>query len=346
MSLLIKSPRSNVFISIECETYTIQSKTPICNISMKENDIIIDQVEEETISYFEVEIIMGGYYDQIAIGVTSIPIYQSNEFAGYLQDSVGYHGDDGKCFANSQGYNYGVKFGSGDIIGCGITRNGNVFYTHNQCILPLLDIKFRGNIYSIISLRGKYCSVKINHFPNFKFKFSKLKNFKNPLFNYNFSVAFAEIIAGNEVLLKYLQQIAKNYKNNNEVSSKFKKYASIIHKVLKNNKKNVMKYLILLDEVNKKNSSENNKFYENEENFSKNQNIIERVLMRPIFEVNETVNNLNVIKEDDNENKNSQKPKVLESESKLSIPHQSGNSLIKKPNKSCYSSCGTNCLFI
>ena len=289
---------------------------------------------------------MGGYYDQIAIGVTSIIIYQSNEFAGYLPDSVGYHGDDGKCYANSLGYNYGVKFGSGDIIGCGVTKNGNVFYTHNQCILPLLDIKFKGNIYSLISLRGKYCSVKINHYPNFKFKFTKYKNLKNPIYHYNFSITFAEIIAGNDALMKNIQIIAKNHKNNIEISNKFKRYATIIHKILKQNKKNVMKYLILLDEGNKINSSENNKFYENEENFFKNQNIIERVLMRPIFEINETNNNLNLIKEDEIIIKNLEKAKVLESESKISNPHQSCSSLIKKPNKACYNSCGTNCLLI
>jgi len=41
--------------------------------------------------------------------------------AGWNPESYGYHGDDGKAFAcTGSGQNYGPRFGSGDIIGCGI----------------------------------------------------------------------------------------------------------------------------------------------------------------------------------------------------------------------------------
>lgn len=147
---------------------------------------------------------MGGYYDQIAIGLTSNLKYPTTEFAGYLEESVGYHGDDGKCYANSEGYCYGVKFGSNDVIGCGITLNGNVYFTHNGCILPLLDTKLKGNIYTLVSLRGKYCSVKINH-KKFIFNHNKQKFLKNPVEVLEFSKSTAYNISNNKEIIEYLQ---------------------------------------------------------------------------------------------------------------------------------------------
>ena len=39
--------------------------------------------KHRTVGYFEVKILMGGFYDQIAIGVTSNPSFPLGEFAGY-----------------------------------------------------------------------------------------------------------------------------------------------------------------------------------------------------------------------------------------------------------------------
>jgi hypothetical protein len=254
------------------------------------NDIILESFTEETIGYFEVEIIMGGYYDQIAIGLTTLDQFSPSEFTGYINDSIGYHGDDGKCYVNGTGYTYGTIFGSKDVIGCGVTKSGNVYFVHNSCILPLLDVRLKGPIYPVISLRGKYCSVKIIHDPlQFRFKHVKMAKYKNPLNHLSYSHSFTKLIANDENFLKNIQNIAKMLKSNNscmvpdDLNKKFKKYALIMHKVCKNNKKNMLKYFILLDEVNK-NASDSNKFYENEENFYKNQNVIEKVLMKPIFE--------------------------------------------------------------
>jgi hypothetical protein len=142
---------------------------------------------------------MGGYYDQIAIGVTNIELYPINEFTGYINDSVGYHGDDGKCYVHGNSYTYGVKFGSKDIIGCGITKSGNVYYTHNGCILPLLDVRLKGHIYPLASLRGKYSTIKIIHDPlQFKFNHSKISSYKNPILHLSYSHSISKHIATNE----------------------------------------------------------------------------------------------------------------------------------------------------
>jgi hypothetical protein len=288
---------------------------------------------------------MGGYYDQIAIGLTNNENFPLNEFAGYINDSVGYHGDDGKCYVNGNNYVYGTKFGSKDVIGCGITKSGNIYYVHNCCILPLLDIKMRGNIFPIISLRGKYSSVRIIHDPNLlKFKHKKFCNYKNPTLHLSYSHSFTKMISNNEDILQNIQIICKNYKNYIEISRKFKKYALIMHKVCKNSKKNLLKYFILTDDTSTKNSTETNKIYENEENFSKNQNFIEKVLKKPIFEpstINRVVDKSNHVEEISNRNKIGNNSNLILS----SIQNNSqSNSFIRKNNLSkCNNACGTKC---
>jgi hypothetical protein len=380
------------------------------------NDIIIDTFKEETIGYFEVEILMGGYYDQIAIGVTNIPNYPLTEFAGYSNDSVGYHGDDGKCYVHGSPYTYGTKFGSKDIIGCGVTKSGNIYFVHNSCILPLLDIRLKGNIYPLISLRGRYASVKVIHDPlQFKFKHKKFSAYKNPTMHLSYSHSVSKLLASDENLLKNIQIIARRIKNCNinsnfsqelqnnidnginvnlngnflmisspsntqtstqyttEIIKKFKKYALIMHKVCKHNRKGMLKYLIISDEnnlfnlnsnSNNQNQTSNNnaqiplgnkivaqssKYYQSEENFSKNQNIIEKVLMRPIFSpgarreipIPEQEPLKNGIKPGVPENQNGANNSNLI----ISSVQQSQSSFLRRHNTSrCNNACGNKCI--
>ena len=52
---------------------------------------------------------------------------------GWDNGSWGYHGDDGKKFADmSTGRAYGPMYGTGDVIGCGTNlQTGDVFFTKN-----------------------------------------------------------------------------------------------------------------------------------------------------------------------------------------------------------------------
>ena len=59
-----------------------------------------DNLGSLTQSYFEVKVLIGGLYDQIAIGLTNNPAYPLQEFAGYKPHSLAYHADDGKCYIN------------------------------------------------------------------------------------------------------------------------------------------------------------------------------------------------------------------------------------------------------
>jgi hypothetical protein len=310
---------------------------------------------------------MGGFYDQIAIGLTSIENYPLNDFAGYLPDSVGYHGDDGKCYVHGNNYTYGTKYGSKTVIGCGITKLGNIFFTHNSCLLPLLDVKMKGKIYSLISLRGKFCSVRIVHDINlFRFKHIKQFNYKNPIQHLSYCHSVTKLMTNYEDLLYNIQNLAKSYKNNSLIQKKFKKYALVMHKVCKNNKRHLLKYLIMVDDSSSsnRNTTDTNKYYENEDNFFKNQNIVEKVLKRPIFEPvsagrfdkNKNMNKEKLI-ENENGNgngnekdnghpiKSSQGPNT--SNVLISSVHGQSytNSFIRKQqNNRCNNSCGNKCL--
>jgi hypothetical protein len=52
---------------------------------------------------------------------------------GWARGSWGYHGDDGKIFAEEgTGSNYGPTYGTGDVVGCGIDlQSGTIFFTKN-----------------------------------------------------------------------------------------------------------------------------------------------------------------------------------------------------------------------
>ena len=95
----------------------------------------------------------------MAIGVTTDANYPLNEFAGYLSDSIAMHADDGKVYINGSPIVYGGKYGSYDTVGCGITRNGDVYFTLNGCLLPLINTEYMGVVYPIVSMRSKFTSI-------------------------------------------------------------------------------------------------------------------------------------------------------------------------------------------
>ncbi len=67
-----------------------------------------------------------------SIGVgfdNGLPHYRC--FPGWLKGTWGYHGDDGKVYSCGSGAGYGQGYGEGDVIGCGIDKNGAIFYTQN-----------------------------------------------------------------------------------------------------------------------------------------------------------------------------------------------------------------------
>lgn len=74
----------------------------------------------------------------IAIGVSGSGVVL-NRMPGWEQKSWAYHGDDGNCFCQTaNGKSYGHKFGTTDVIGCGINfKNNSIFFTKNGVHLGL-----------------------------------------------------------------------------------------------------------------------------------------------------------------------------------------------------------------
>lgn len=84
------------------------------------------------IYYYEVQVMSKGKEGLIGIGFSGskVPL---NRLPGWEPDSWAYHGDDGFTFqSTSSGKPYGPKYGSGDVIGCGINfRTSCAFFTRN-----------------------------------------------------------------------------------------------------------------------------------------------------------------------------------------------------------------------
>jgi hypothetical protein len=120
---------------------------PLCYI-----DADVEQFEEAdcvVAGYYEVILESAGYYDQIAIGLTSdVDSYPLTEFVGYHEKSIAFHCDSGFYFQEGSSYPYSKCCGSGETIGCGITNNGNVFFTVNGILMPTIMCGIDSNISS------------------------------------------------------------------------------------------------------------------------------------------------------------------------------------------------------
>ncbi|GAB7366592.1 hypothetical protein MBLNU230_g8578t1 [Neophaeotheca triangularis] len=82
--------------------------------------------------YFEITVLSKGRDGLIGIGFSTSKV-SLNRLPGWEQESWAYHGDDGFSFAcHASGKAYGPKYGSLDVVGCGINyRTGNAFFTKN-----------------------------------------------------------------------------------------------------------------------------------------------------------------------------------------------------------------------
>ncbi|KAJ3197418.1 SPRY domain-containing protein 3 [Irineochytrium annulatum] len=88
-------------------------------------------------SYYEVTLESGGAAGTfIAVGLAPFP-YGTSHHVGWDFGSVGYHSDDAKIFdgSNQGGRPWGDVFGEGDVVGCGLTPEGDSFFTLNGKVM-------------------------------------------------------------------------------------------------------------------------------------------------------------------------------------------------------------------
>ncbi|KAK5109339.1 hypothetical protein LTR62_007108 [Meristemomyces frigidus] len=92
--------------------------------------------QECGIYYYEVTIMSRGKDGMIGIGFSTkkASLYR---LPGWENESWAYHGDDGYAFAmTASGKQYGPRFASNDVIGCGVNfRTGEAFFTKNGVYL-------------------------------------------------------------------------------------------------------------------------------------------------------------------------------------------------------------------
>ena len=52
---------------------------------------------------------------------------------------MAYHADDGKCYMEGTSFAYSARYGTGDVIGCGVTADKNIYFTINGVLLPQIS---------------------------------------------------------------------------------------------------------------------------------------------------------------------------------------------------------------
>ncbi|PVG00698.1 SPRY-domain-containing protein [Serendipita vermifera] len=117
------------------------------------------------IYYYEVTVLDKGNKGQISIGFATKDLNLS-KLPGWEAGSWGYHGDDGLSFSGlpRSGTEYGPRYSTDDIIGCGINFfERNAFYTKNGILIGSVfsDIPEQ-DLYPAIGLRTANESIRTN----------------------------------------------------------------------------------------------------------------------------------------------------------------------------------------
>ncbi|KAF1939025.1 ran-binding protein [Clathrospora elynae] len=118
------------------------------------------------IYYYEITVISKGK-DGRMIGVGfSGPKVALSRIPGWEPDSYAYHGDDGQTFSNTTtGKSYGPKFGTLDVVGCGINfRTNTAFFTKNGHMLgtAFRDLKLNMPYYPTVGMKKPGETVRVN----------------------------------------------------------------------------------------------------------------------------------------------------------------------------------------
>jgi hypothetical protein len=133
------------------------------------------------VAYFELKVteIKGNGMVAIGIGYNKFP---NSKQPGWVENSYGYHSDDGKKFNNTSvstgtvsGISYGPSYGENDIVGCGIIwRTKEIFFTKNGRNLgKAFDFNGKKTPYAVIGM--DHSSATINFGPRFQFDVTSME---------------------------------------------------------------------------------------------------------------------------------------------------------------------------
>lgn len=118
------------------------------------------------IYYFELVVTSKGKDGRmIAIGFSG-PKVALSRIPGWEPDSYAYHGDDGQIFSNTtSGKQYGPKFGTLDVVGCGLNfRTNTAFFTKNGHMLgtAFRDLKPNTTYYPTVGMKKPGETIRVN----------------------------------------------------------------------------------------------------------------------------------------------------------------------------------------
>jgi hypothetical protein len=147
---------------------TAEADYPSIDLAQYQHDSIIRAEtpfkRSDGFGYFEVTILHPGVSRITTVGLTNAG-YDVTKQPGWMVDSYGLHGDDGNLFHNrGRGINFGERWSSGDVIGCGINFIKDiVFYTKNG---QFLGAPFRGikadEYWATIGIANEDAKFKVN----------------------------------------------------------------------------------------------------------------------------------------------------------------------------------------
>jgi hypothetical protein len=123
--------------------------------------------------YFEITIKDCGLGGRIGIGFTDED-FQNYRQPGWAANSYGYHGDDGAFFkGTSEGFAFGPKFSTDDIVGAGIDHlKQEIFFTKNgKLVGDCIPNEVRHTLYPTIGFHSEGAKVEVN-FRQQKFKYN------------------------------------------------------------------------------------------------------------------------------------------------------------------------------
>ncbi|KAI9856495.1 MAG: hypothetical protein M1813_008873 [Trichoglossum hirsutum] len=134
---------------------------------------------ENACFYFEITVLDGGEDGTIGLGLCSGHT-SLNAFPGWKSSSWGYHGDNGKAYAESDtGTPYGETFGAGDVIGCLIISGDGVVFTKNGASLGFAFRGVSGKLYPVVGLHSRGACIRVN-FGQEQFRYDASSSGKSP----------------------------------------------------------------------------------------------------------------------------------------------------------------------